>query len=64
MRFLTLSEVARALNVSASTIRAWEKRGSLIPTQRGLSGARLYDVELIAEWVKRGPPTKLGRDIR
>lgn len=43
MKLLTVSEVARALSVSAETVRRWSNTGVLCERQRAGAGIRLYD---------------------
>ena len=40
--FLTVSEAARILNVSASTLRYWDKTGKLKSIRHPINGYRLF----------------------
>ena len=45
---LTITELADALGVRASTLRHWEAEGLLTPERVGSLGARVYDVPAVA----------------
>lgn len=50
MRLLTINEVSVILGVSTVTLRAWEKKGKLIPEVRvGNRKDRLYNENAILE---------------
>ena len=40
--FLTISEAAKFLNVSVSTLRNWDKAGKLMPVRHPINAYRLY----------------------
>ena len=40
--FVTISEAAKLLNVSISTLRNWDKSGKLIPVRHPINSYRLY----------------------
>ena len=40
--FLTISEAAKFLNVSVSTLRNWDKAGKLMPVRHPMNSYRLY----------------------
>lgn len=44
---LTISEVSKLLEISAHTIRYYEKEGLIMPTSRTDGGYRLYDMEAL-----------------
>lgn len=44
-KFLTVSEAAKELQVSAGTLRNWDRAGKLIPHRHPINGYRLYRVE-------------------
>lgn len=41
--FLTVSQAAELLGVTATTLRNWDKSGKLTPVRHPLNGYRLYD---------------------
>lgn len=53
LRPLTTSEVAKALGVSASTVRRLEQQRSLVPN-RGENGERLYTAASVADYISGG----------
>ncbi|GAA5172332.1 MerR family transcriptional regulator [Modicisalibacter zincidurans] len=64
-----IREVSRLTGVNAVTLRAWERRYSLIRPQRTPKGHRLYArediqrVERILHWLDRGVPVSQVRDL-
>ena len=44
----TIGEVARMMNIAASTLRYYEKEGLLLPTSRSQNGQRVYTDDDIA----------------
>lgn len=56
--YLTVTEAARFLGVSASTLRNWDRAGKLSAHRHPVNGYRLYergDLEQILEEVQEGP---------
>jgi DNA-binding transcriptional MerR regulator len=45
MSFLTTAEAARALNVSPTTLRAWEQRYAFPASVQSIDGRRRFDSE-------------------
>ena len=45
MKFYRISEFARALGISSSTLRNWEKMGLLLPHHKTPTGYRYYSEE-------------------
>ena len=50
--YLTVSEAADALGVSASTLRNWDRSGKLKATRHPINGYRLYRREDLDELIK------------
>jgi len=40
--YLTVGEAAKALGVSPSTLRAWDRAGKLVPARNPMNRYRLY----------------------
>lgn len=59
MKFYKISDFAREIGVSASTLREYEKKGLLIPSHRGINGYRYYSQEQVDSYLN-GDLTKLG----
>jgi MerR family Zn(II)-responsive transcriptional regulator of zntA len=47
MELIQISELARRAGVTTATIRHYERRGLLAPTNRGPGGSRLYDPQSV-----------------
>ena len=47
MALAKIGKVARMLGVEASTLRAWERSGELVPDRRSKGGVRYYDLARI-----------------
>ena len=47
MKFYSIQEVTKILNVTAQTLRNWDKTGKLIPNHKTVSGYRYYTEEQI-----------------
>jgi len=45
---LSISEVAKVLGVSESTLRRWEREGRLLPDERTEGGQRRYKLSSIS----------------
>ena len=61
--YLTVSEAAEYLGVSASTLRNWDRAGKVRATRHPVNGYRLYRKEELAnllEKVKDGPDGSAG----
>jgi DNA-binding transcriptional MerR regulator len=52
MEWLTVGDVARALDVAAETIRLWDRLGKLPATVRTESGIRLFRREDVERFAK------------
>ena len=56
--YLTISEAAEFLGVSAATLRNWDRAGKVRATRHPVNGYRLYrkeDLSNLLEKVKDGP---------
>ena len=51
--YLTVGEAAKALGVSKSTLRNWDKAGKLKPYRHPVNGYRLYSRKEIEELLKQ-----------
>ena len=49
MKFYSIQEVTKILNVTAQTLRNWDKTGKLIPNHKTVSGYRYYTEEQIEQ---------------
>ena len=61
--YLTVSEAAQYLGVSASTLRNWDRAGKVRATRHPVNGYRLYrkeDLSSLLERVKDGPNARAG----
>jgi excisionase family DNA binding protein len=63
-RWLSVSAAARALGVSASTLRLWASEGR-VPHVRTAGGHRRFSPEALRQWLaeqpaRRGPPRRRG----
>ena len=61
MKFYSIQEVTKILNVTAQTLRNWDKTGKLIPNHKTVSGYRYYTEEQIENLL--GKNTKSNRKI-
>ena len=52
-RLVTISEAARIMGVSETTLRRWDKTGVLRPTTRLSRGERLYRADLLAQQARQ-----------
>jgi excisionase family DNA binding protein len=51
MKFVTIKEISKCLNVKKSTLYSWTSRG-MIPSHK-LNGLLRFDMEEITEWIRR-----------
>lgn len=58
---LTVGEVARILDVSTATIRAWDTCGKLVPQGRTAGNRRYYTQEQVDTFVANNPQYKYMR---
>jgi excisionase family DNA binding protein len=61
--YLTVSEAANFLGVSAATLRNWDRAGKVKATRHPVNGYRLYrkeDLSNLLEKVKDGPNGMVG----
>lgn len=61
--YLTVSEAADFLGVSAATLRNWDRAGKVKATRHPVNGYRLYrkeDLSNLLEQVKDGPNGRAG----
>ena len=61
--YLTVSEAADFLGVSAATLRNWDRAGKVKATRHPVNGYRLYrkeDLSNLLEKVKDGPNGRAG----
>ncbi len=61
--YLTVSEAAEFLGVSAATLRNWDRAGKVMATRHPVNGYRLYrkeDLSNLLEKVKDGPNGRTG----
>ena len=61
MKFYSIQEVTKILNVTAQTLRNWDKTGKLIPNHKTVSGYRYYTENQIENLL--GKNTKSNRKI-
>ena len=61
MKFYSIQEVTKILNVTAQTLRNWDKTGRLIPNHKTVSGYRYYTENQIENLL--GKNTKSNRKI-
>ena len=61
MKFYSIQEVTKILNVTAQTLRNWDKTGKLIPNHKTVSGYRYYTENQIENLL--GKNTKNNRKI-
>lgn len=54
LEFYKISEFARLIGVSTVTLRAWERRGWLVPHHKSPSGYRYYSNKQVEEYLKNG----------
>lgn len=47
-RYVTVSEAARLLGVSASTLRNWDRQGKVVASRHPVNGYRLYKRQQLA----------------
>ena len=59
MKYYSISEFSKILDVSAQTLRNWDKNGKLKPHHTGASGYRYYSEEQLNQVL--GIPPKLDR---
>ena len=52
--YLKISEFSQRIGVSPVTLRAWERRGWLLPHHRSPSGYRYYTEEQVQQYISRG----------
>lgn len=61
--WLPISDAARALGVSTSTLRAWAADGQ-VPHVRTAGGHRRFDPDALATWLARRPSPGMPREER
>ena len=54
MRFYKTGEFAELIDVSAVTLREWDKRGWLVPHHKSPSGYRYYSEAQLKEYYEKG----------
>ena len=61
--YLTIKESADLLGVTSQTLRAWEKKGELVPYRNPINNYRMYKVTQIEEFIEemRSQRSKRGR---
>ena len=59
--YLTISQAARLLDVSANTLRDWHKSGKLVPSMTTPLGWRLYRKSEIEEFNNTNAKTRSGK---
>ncbi len=52
-QYLTISEAAEYLGVSANTLRNWGKAGKIVELRHPVNGYRLYERDMLDELVKQ-----------
>lgn len=52
--YLHIADAAKALGVSADTLRRWEREGKILPDRRTIGGWRLYSLKTIEIIKKEG----------
>lgn len=53
IKFLTISEFAKAIGISQNTIRKWESKGLLKPHHKTPGGRRLYSNEQVNAYLNQ-----------
>ena len=61
--YLTIKESADLLGVTPQTLRAWEKKGELVPYRNPINNYRMYKVTQIEAFIEemRSERSKRGR---
>jgi excisionase family DNA binding protein len=59
--FMRVSEAARFLGVSASTLRNWDREGKVRARRHPVNGYRLYVQADLARLLNRLQPRRIGR---
>lgn len=52
MKYYSINEFSKILNVSAQTLRNWDKNGKLTPHHTGSNGYRYYSNEQLNQVLK------------
>lgn len=61
--YITIKEAADLLSVTPQTLRAWEKKGELVPYRNPVNNYRVYKISQIEEFIDgmRNARLKTGR---
>lgn len=63
MRYYSIGEFAKAINVTEQTLRNWDKKGTLSPHHTISYGKRFYSQEQINNYLGKGANLNLNRKI-
>lgn len=64
--YLTIKQAARALGVSALTLRNWDKKGILTPYRNPINNYRMYrqdQIEMLLRRIENSKNKRHGRKI-
>jgi len=50
--YITIKEAANILGVTPQTLRAWERRGELVPFRNPINNYRVYKISQIEEFIQ------------
>lgn len=50
--YITINESARLLGVTPQTLRAWERKGELVPYRNPINKYRMYHISQIEEFLQ------------